>query len=105
MNTQAWVTLLEGLSSYSAIASSYLLARPFLHQASLRSAKDILDSLGIDSNAEIEILRSTLRTKAAAELAAQAPSNQKWNRWGIALMALSLILLTAAVGINAQSPD
>lgn len=93
------VIVLQGLSTYTALASAYFFARPVLRGQTVQSHRDILSSLESKDPDVIKLIKdanSTLTRRAHLD----QPLARRNNRWGLGLLVVSLILFTGAVALQ-----
>ncbi|WP_424137717.1 hypothetical protein [Roseomonas chloroacetimidivorans] len=95
----AQIIILQALATYSALGSAYLLLRPVLRGHLVQSHRDVLASLAAPDADTRELL-----AKAGDVLAKKAqldqPKARRENRWGHALLILSVLLFSAALALQ-----
>lgn len=91
--------VLQGLSTYTALASAYFFARPVLRGQAMKADLEVLSSLESkdpDITDLLKISRDFLNRSAQREQL----WTQRDNRWGVSLLFVSVLLFTAAVSIQ-----
>lgn len=102
LNSGAQVIVLQGLSTYTALASAYFFVRPVLRGQTLQSHRDILSSIASTDQDVAQLINSannTLTRRAQLDY----PLAMKDNKFGIILLIASVILLTCAVTLQAYT--
>ncbi|MBV8451576.1 MAG: hypothetical protein JOZ29_04805 [Deltaproteobacteria bacterium] len=105
MSIAAWSTLLEGLSSYAAIASAYCFVRPALQAEHLRSNIEMLQDAESNATEAVAGMVKTAKGKAQTQLTGSLHRRRRWNRIGFLLLGLSGLLLASAICIHLLNPS
>jgi hypothetical protein len=99
LDTGAQLIVLQGLSTYTALASAYFLARPVLRGQVLQAHRDVINSVQTADTRASKVIKA-----ANSELEARALKDHPLARWdnglGIGLLIVSIILFTAAIGLQ-----
>jgi hypothetical protein len=96
LDTGAQVLILQGLSTYTALASAYFFALPALREQPLKAHRGLLEVLE-SSDPDV----SKLITEASNILATRSQLDQPLARWhnflGIILLVTSFLIFTGAI--------
>lgn len=90
------VIVLQGLSTYTALASAYFFARPVLRGQTVQSHRDILSSLK-SSDPDVEQLIKSANDTLNRRAQLDYPLARQNNKCGVGFLIASVILLTCAV--------
>jgi hypothetical protein len=104
LNPGAQVIVLQGLSTYAALASAYFFARPALLGQPVQSHRDVLTNLR-SSDPGITKLIADTSSILSAKAQSLNPKIKAHNRLGIAALVVSLILFTGAVVLQVSDPS
>ena len=96
LKAAGWVIVLQGLSAYAAIISSYCFIYPVVRSQKTDLHLGVLSRVKTD-RADVKALVTEARDSLEAEAGNQRKSSALWNYGGIAILATSLLLLTGAV--------
>jgi hypothetical protein len=99
LDSGAQVIILQGLSTYAALASAYCFANPVLRSQTVQSHRDILSSLESkdqDVSKLIKQAADTLTRRAQRD----QPLARRNNLWGVVLLVASFLLFTGAVTLQ-----
>lgn len=98
----AQVIILQALSAYSAIFSAYFFARPVLRGQTVTFSKEILSGVEANDDKAKHVLQSMRDI-----LDRRSSQDHDWvrrsNRFGYILLAASLLILTGAVVLQAET--
>jgi hypothetical protein len=100
MKAEAWATLCEGASSYSAIGSAYFFARPALRLNGVRATLALLEDAENHEDEEVVRLAKELRDLTRDRLTASLGREIRWNALGLFFLLLSATLLAVAIFIH-----
>jgi hypothetical protein len=92
----AQIVVLQGLSTYTALASAWCFARPVLRGQTVSSSKSILSSISSSQTGVDELVKRATKVLEKRETD-NHPLAKRDNNWGRFLLAVSLVLFTAAV--------
>ena len=98
----AQVIVLQGLSTYTALASAYFFARPVLRGQTVQSHPDILSSLESSDPDVKQLIKSandTLNRRAQLD----HPLARQNNKLGVGLLIASVFLLTCAITLQVDT--
>jgi hypothetical protein len=98
----AQVIVLQAMATYAAIASAFFLALPVLRGQATLAHRDILASAA-SSDPDVAELLARAADVLARKAQAEQPRGARDNRVGLALLAVSLALFTAAVALQVTS--
>lgn len=100
LQTGGQIIVLQGLSTYAALASAWFFAKPVLRGQTIAASKTILSAIEPSPDADVNALvkRATeILTKPETEQHALA---KRENRWGVVFLIASLAFFTAALGLQ-----
>ena len=92
----AQIIILQGASTYAALASAWFFARPVLRGQATASSRSILAAIK-STQADIDALVKSAAEELDKSVIAEQPSAARDNRRGAGLLVVSLVLLTLAV--------
>jgi len=96
LDSGAQIIILQGLSTYTALASAYLFARPVLRTQPVEAHREILSDIK-SNDTEVTDLLSQATGVLNKRIQSEQPSTRRDNRRGVILLIVSVFLLTAAV--------
>src|SRR5690242_8785146 len=91
----AQIIVLQGVSTYAALASAWFFARPVLRGQAVASSKSILGAIKA-TKADVDALVRRANEELDKTVIADQPSAARDNRRGLGFLAVSLVLLTLA---------
>jgi hypothetical protein len=98
----AQIVILQGLSTYTALASAWCFARPVLRGQTVSSSKSILSSISASQTGVDELVKRATKVLEKRETDNQ-PLARRDNNWGRFFLGVSLVLFTAAVILQIQT--
>ena len=102
LSSAAQVIVLQGLSTYAALASAYLFARPILRGQVLQNSQEILDSI-TPENPDVKILFDEASNLLSTRAQMEQPSARLHNFLGALLLLSSFLLFTGAVALQVST--
>jgi len=102
LETGAQVVLLQGLSTYSALASAWYFAKPVLRGQTIAASKSVLSGVTSPQDDVAKLLKRANEILDESEVR-NHPLAKRDNKIGVALLVLSLLLLTAAIGLQVET--
>jgi hypothetical protein len=98
----AQIVILQGLSTYTALASAWCFARPVLRGQTVSSSKSILSSISASQTGVDELVKRATKVLEKRETDNQ-PLARRDNNWGRFFLGVSLVLFTVAVILQIQT--
>lgn len=96
LESGAQIIILQGLSTYTALASAYFFARPVLRTQPVEAHREILSDIK-SKDTDVTDLLSQATGVLNERIRSEAPSARRDNKRGVILLIISLLLLTGAV--------
>jgi hypothetical protein len=102
LETGAQVVLLQGLSTYSALASAWYFAKPVLRGQTIAASKSVLSGVTSPQDDVSKLLKRANEILDESEIR-NHPLAKRDNKIGVALLVVSLLLLTAAISLQVET--
>ena len=90
------IIILQGLSTYTGIASAWYFAKPVLRNQAITASKNTLSEVDADQ-ADVRALFNRASKALAAREIKNDPLNRRDNKIAIVFLVVSLALFTAAL--------
>ena len=99
----AQVVLLQGVSTYAALASAYFFAKPVLRLQTLEYHRDILSNIKENENDSVHRLIEKVSDILAMKAQDEAKITTIYNKKGVVFLLFSIVIFTCAFVLQVYS--